>query len=65
MVASLGIALGTLVVVQVPILELLPLDGEVFFKNRYVRTPKYVDETREQRIMYRGFGTQIPGGVRA
>lgn len=41
------------------------LDGEVFFKNRYVRTPKYLDETESQRIMYRGFGTMIPGGVKA
>ena len=37
-------------------------NGKVNFQNRYVRTPKYLDETREQRIMYRGFGTQIPGG---
>ena len=41
------------------------LDGNVFFKNRYVRTPKYLDETESQRIMYRGFGTMIPGGVKA
>ncbi len=38
-------------------------DGKVHFANRYVRTPKYVDETAQQRIMYRGFGTQIPGGI--
>ncbi len=35
------------------------------FRNRYVRTPKYVDETREQSIQYRGFGTQRPGGLLA
>ncbi|MEM8769835.1 MAG: carotenoid oxygenase family protein, partial [Pseudomonadota bacterium] len=34
----------------------------VRFKNRYVRTPKYVRETRDQTVRYRGFGTQIPGG---
>ena len=34
------------------------------FKNAYVRTPKYVKET-EQQILYRGFGTKIPGGIRA
>ena len=39
-------------------------DGKVHFKNRYVRTPKYVKETATQQIRYRGFGTQIPGGLR-
>ena len=38
-------------------------DGRVHFRNRYVRTPKYVDETASQSIEYRGFGTQVPGGV--
>ncbi|MDA1075252.1 MAG: carotenoid oxygenase family protein [Proteobacteria bacterium] len=38
-------------------------DGRVHFKNRYVRTPKYVEETAAQKILYRGFGTQIPGGI--
>lgn len=37
-------------------------DGRVHFSNRYVRTPKYIDETAAQRILYRGVGTQIPGG---
>ncbi len=37
-------------------------NGRVHFKNRYVRTPKYVEETAAQAIRYRGFGTQIPGG---
>lgn len=37
-------------------------DGRVRFKNRYVRTPKYLRETAAQKILYRGFGTQIPGG---
>ncbi|MEM7220429.1 MAG: carotenoid oxygenase family protein [Pseudomonadota bacterium] len=32
------------------------------FRNRYVRTPKYVEETASESIRYRGFGTQIPGG---
>ncbi|ARN75617.1 carotenoid oxygenase family protein [Oceanicoccus sagamiensis] len=36
--------------------------GQVHFKNRYVRTPKYMHETAQQRILYRGVGTQIPGG---
>ena len=36
--------------------------GKAHFKNAYVRTPKYVEETEAQAVMYRGFGTQIPGG---
>lgn len=39
-------------------------DGRAHFKNAYVRTPKYLDETEAQDICYRGFGTQIPGGFR-
>ena len=34
----------------------------VHFRNRYVRTPKYVSETAAGAIVHRGFGTQIPGG---
>jgi len=37
--------------------------GRAHFMNRYVRTPKYVKETRLNRIEYRGFGTQRPGGL--
>ncbi|MFP6808219.1 MAG: carotenoid oxygenase family protein [Pseudomonadales bacterium] len=37
-------------------------NGKAHFKNRYVRTPKYVEETAAQKVLYRGFGTQIPGG---
>lgn len=40
------------------------VDGRVHFRNRYVRTPKYVEETAAQQILYRGFGTQLPGGTR-
>lgn len=38
-------------------------DGRVHYANRFIRTPKYVDETRAQRIVHRGFGTQRPGGM--
>jgi all-trans-8'-apo-beta-carotenal 15,15'-oxygenase len=38
-------------------------DGKVHFKNAYVRTPKYVAETAAQAIKFRGFGTQVPGGL--
>ena len=34
----------------------------VYFRNRYVRTPKYVQETAARAIVCRGFGTQISGG---
>ena len=37
-------------------------DGNVHFKNRYVRTPKYIEETEAGAVLYRGFGTQVPGG---
>ena len=40
-------------------------DGKAHFKNAYVKTPKYLEETAAQAIRYRGFGTQIPGGLRA
>ena len=40
-------------------------EGRIFFKNRYVRTPKYLKETESQDIRFRGFGTQIPGGLKA
>ncbi len=40
-------------------------EGRAHFKNAYVRTPKYIDETEAQEVCYRGFGTQIPGGLRA
>ncbi|MFO0696960.1 MAG: carotenoid oxygenase family protein [Polyangiales bacterium] len=38
-------------------------DG-VHYRNRYVRTPKYVKETAAQRIVMRSFGQNAPGGVR-
>mgnify|MGYP003949892735 CR=1 FL=1 len=37
-------------------------DAKAHFKNAYVRTPKYLAETKAQDIKYRGFGTKIPGG---
>lgn len=38
-------------------------DGKAHFCNRFVRTKKYVDETREQRIIYRGMGNMPEGGL--
>lgn len=39
-------------------------DG-VRYRNRYVATANYIDETRAGRIVYRGFGKMRPGGVLA
>ena len=36
---------------------------DVHFQNRYVRTPKYLAETEAQNVCFRGFGTQLPGGL--
>jgi len=37
-------------------------DGNVHFKNKFVRTEGYVKEQTAGKILYRGFGTQKPGG---
>ena len=37
--------------------------GEVHFKNRYVRTPKFISDQSQGHITQRGFGTQIKGGI--
>lgn len=40
--------------------------GRAHFRNRFVRTAGFVEEQRQNRILYRGvFGTQKPGGVLA
>ncbi len=36
--------------------------GRAHFQNRYVRTEGYVKEQEAGKILYRGFGTQKPGG---
>ncbi len=41
------------------------IGGRAHFRNRYVRTKKYVDEKKSNRILYRGFGTQREGGLPA
>jgi all-trans-8'-apo-beta-carotenal 15,15'-oxygenase len=40
-------------------------DRGIHFRNRYVATDNYRDETRAGRIQYRGFGKMRPGGVLA
>jgi all-trans-8'-apo-beta-carotenal 15,15'-oxygenase len=34
------------------------------YRNRFVRTRELIEEERVDRILYRGFGTAIPGGLR-
>jgi all-trans-8'-apo-beta-carotenal 15,15'-oxygenase len=40
-------------------------DAGVHYRNRYVRTDSYRDETRAGRVTYRGFGKMRPGGMLA
>ena len=37
--------------------------GSVHYRNRYVRTAEYEAEARAGRILYRNFGTNLPGGL--
>ncbi|MEO0323780.1 MAG: carotenoid oxygenase family protein [Myxococcota bacterium] len=39
-------------------------DGGVRYTNRYVRTRERHEEERAGRMLYRGFGTNLPGGLR-
>ena len=38
-------------------------DGAVRYRNRFVRTREYVAEERAGRMLYRSFGTNLPGGL--
>ena len=40
-------------------------DDGIRFRNRYVRTDNYRDETAAGHIMHRGFGKMRPGGILA
>ncbi len=40
-------------------------DGKAHFRNRYVRTPRYLRDQAAGKIRSRGFGTQIEGGLSA
>jgi all-trans-8'-apo-beta-carotenal 15,15'-oxygenase len=37
--------------------------GAVRYRNRFVRTEEYVAEERARRMLYRSFGTNLPGGL--
>lgn len=39
-------------------------DDGVVYRNRYVRTPKYLAETEANKIVMRSFGHNAPGGIR-
>ncbi|MEM9695691.1 MAG: carotenoid oxygenase family protein [Myxococcota bacterium] len=39
--------------------------GTVTYSNRFVRTAGYVAEEEADALLYRGFGTNLPGGLRA
>ena len=39
-------------------------DEGVRYRNRFVRTDEYVAEERAGRMLYRSFGTNLPGGLR-
>lgn len=46
--------------------QAIRFDAEgIHYRNRYVDTPQYRDETRARRIVHRGFGKMRPGGVLA
>src|SRR6478609_1334650 len=40
-------------------------DAGIHYRNRYVRTQNYLDETGARRILHRGFGKMREGGVLA
>jgi all-trans-8'-apo-beta-carotenal 15,15'-oxygenase len=37
-------------------------DGNIFYSNRYVRTKEFVEENEAGKMLYRSFGTNLPGG---
>ena len=45
------------------ILRLACSGGRVRYTNRFVRTREFVAEATAGRLLYRGFGTNLPGGV--
>ena len=38
--------------------------GEAFYTNRYVRTREFMEEEQAGKMLYRSFGTNLPGGMR-
>jgi len=40
-------------------------NGRAYYRNRFVRTQAYLDEQAAGKVLYRGYGTQRPGGALA
>ncbi len=38
--------------------------GKVFYKNAYVKTSEFQQESMAKRMLFRGFGSNIPGGLK-
>ena len=38
-------------------------NGQAYYTNRYVRTREFVEEEQVGEMLYRSFGTNLPGGV--
>lgn len=39
-------------------------DGKVFYTNKHVRTKELQEEEKAGKMLYRSFGTNLPGGIR-
>ena len=39
-------------------------DGKVVYRNAYVKTSEFCEENSARRMLFRGFGSNIPGGLR-
>ena len=39
-------------------------NGQALYTNRYVRTREFTEEEAKGKMLYRSFGTNIPGGIR-
>ena len=39
-------------------------EGRAWYTNRYVRTQEFVEEEQAGKMLYRSFGTNLPGGIR-
>lgn len=40
-------------------------DGKVFYSNKHVRTAELMEEEKADKMLYRSFGTNLPGGIRS
>jgi len=47
------------------VLSLTFQDGKITYNNKYVQTDEWQQEAEKKKFLYRGFGTNRPGGLRA